>query len=114
MVGFSDLVADLDRTVFAELSDDVGAVWVRPSVFMSVLPAMLDQVEQTGAVGGIALLDKADVVRVSVGAVELVQAGAKPRDGDQFVVNGAVVVVHGEPWRDPEVNGRDWLCPVVR
>lgn len=114
MAGFSDLVADLDHTVFAELSDDVDAAWVRPAVFTTALPAMLDQVEQAGSVGGVALLDKADVVRVSVAAVELARPGAKPRDGDQFVVNGAALVVHGEPWRDPEVNGRDWLCPVVR
>lgn len=114
MSGFADLMADLDATVFAELSDDVSAVWTRPEVFAVTVAAMFDKVEQPAVTGGLALLDLADVVRISVAQAMSRRPGDQPLAGDVFTVGGVVAVVHGAPWRDAQQNGRDWLCPVSR
>lgn len=114
MAGFADLMADLDATIFAELSDDTAAIWSRPNVFATTVAALFDRVEQSGSVGGIPVIDHADVVRISVAEAEIRRPGQAPQSGDVFVVGGVEVIVHGSPWRDSQQNGRDWLCPVSR
>ncbi|TAJ54053.1 MAG: hypothetical protein EPO54_01325 [Brevundimonas sp.] len=113
-MSFADLMADLDATVFAELSDDPAAVWSRPLVFSTTVAALFDRVEQGGSVGGLAVIDFADVVRISVAEAELRRPGQPPQSGDLFIIGGVQAVVHGSPWRDTQQNGRDWLCPVSR
>lgn len=111
---FGQHLAALDAAVFAHLSDDTAASWSRPGVFMTTVAAMFDKVEQAGSVGGVAMIDFADVVRISAAEAEIRQPGQPPRSGDVFIVGGVQAVVHGEPWRDAQQNGRDWLCPVSR
>lgn len=114
MAGFGDLLVDLDATVFAELADDTTASWSRQGVFATTVAAMFDRVEQAGSISGMSMIDFADVVRISVAEAEIRRPGQPPRSGDVFVVGGVQAVVHGEPWRDTQQNGRDWLCPVSR
>ena len=113
-MSFADLMADVDETVFAELSDDPEAIWSRGAVFAVRLPVILDVVEQSTARAGVALIDRADVARISVAGADLVAPGETPRAGDVVTVNGRVFTMHGVPWRDDQVDGRDWLCPVAR
>lgn len=114
MAGFADLMVDLDATVFAELADDTSAIWSRPGSFATTVAALFDRVEQAGSIGNMSVIDFADVVRISVAEAEIRQPGQPPRSGDVFIVGGVQAVVHGEPWRDAQQNGRDWLCPVSR
>lgn len=111
---FGQHLAALDAAVFAHLSDDMAAIWSRPNVFATTVAAMFDRVEQSGSIGGMSMIDFADVVRISVAEAEIRRPGQPPRSGDVFVVGGVQAVVHGEPWRDTQQNGRDWLCPVSR
>lgn len=110
---WSDHMADLDATAFEHLSDDTAATLLRGGVVLATLPAMLDQVERPTMRHGLAQLDRADVVRISVAALEAEAPGERPLSGDQFTIAGALWTVHGEPWRDEEVARRDWLCPVT-
>lgn len=114
MAGFADLMADLDATVFAELADDTTAIWSRPGMFAETVAALFDRVEQARSIGGMSVIDFADVVRISVAEAEVRRPGQSPQSGDLFIVGGVQAVVHGEPWRDAQQNGRDWLCPVSR
>ncbi|WP_426019025.1 head-tail joining protein [Brevundimonas sp. DWR2-3-1b1] len=111
---FGQHLAALDAAVFAHLSDDTAAIWSRPGAFDTTVAALFDRVEQAGSIGGMSVIDFADVVRISVAEVEVRRPGQSPQSGDLFIVGGVQAVVHGEPWRDAQQNGRDWLCPVSR
>lgn len=115
MVDWSDLEAGIDAAVFTHLSDDPLGIWTRGETVIGSVAVILDRVEMaTGRHGGMALLDMADVARLSVG--ELIGSGIaeEPAAGDVLSVKGRPYVIHGQPWRDEKVNGRDWLCPVNR
>lgn len=112
-MSFNDLLADLDATAFRELADDVAATWSRAGQFAVAVAVMLDRVERPSSRHGMAVFDHADVARLSAAEVEAVRPGQQPQAGDVLTVNGAPHVVHGEAWRDEEMNGRDWLCAIA-
>ncbi len=112
MADWADLEAAVDVAVFTHLADDVAAPWLRGGVELGQVGAIIDRVERPARHGGMALIEMADVVRISVAAAEVAAPGVAPAAGDVFMIKGDAKVVHGQPWRDEQVNGRDWLCPV--
>lgn len=113
MTDWAELERRLDAAVFDRLADDAAAPWMRGGVELGRVGAILDRVERPATRNGLALIETADVVRISVAAAEASAPGIAPAAGDVFMVKGAAKVVHGQPWRDEQVNGRDWLCPVT-
>jgi hypothetical protein len=110
---FAALMADLDASVFAHLSDDTEAVWSRLPEFSVTVAAMLTRAEQPGQRHGVVTLDTVQVARLSAAEVQAKRPGDGPLSGDQLTINGAGFVISGSPWLDGEANGRDWLCPVA-
>lgn len=109
---WNELTAALDAGAFAHLADDTAAVWRRQGAVLGTLAAMIETVERPARPGGMALLEKADVARISVAQVAAVAPGLEPAAGDSLTVAGRLLVIHGQPWRDDRMDGRDWLCPV--
>lgn len=124
---FNALLADLDATTFAELADDTAAVWTRAGGGSTTLAAILDAGQRLTVVSQMAQVSAGEVIRLSVAevaakahrvrtAAEIAAnaPGPKPGDGDTLSVNGVLFTIHGQPRLDDDMNGRDWLCPVVR
>lgn len=109
---WTDLTAELDAAVYAFLADDTAATWTRGAVVMATLAAMLDRAERADTRHGMASIETVDVVRLSAAQVEAAAPGLVPVAGDAIVINGAPYILHGQPWRDDAMDGRDWLCPV--
>lgn len=109
---WTDLTAELDTAVYTFLADDPDAVWTRGPVIMATLAAMLDRAERADNRHGMASIEAVDVVRLSAAQVEAAAPGLVPAAGDAIVINGAPYILHGQPWRDDAMDGRDWLCPV--
>lgn len=106
------LTAELDVAVFAHLADDTAAVWQRAGAPIGALAVILETVERPSRPGSMALLETADVVRISVAEAAARAPGLEPAAGDTFSLSGRLLVVHGQPWKDDKMDGRDWLCPV--
>lgn len=111
-MNWNDLESELDGAVFEHLSDDRKALWDRGQIRLGRLAAIVDRVERPSRHGGLALLEMADVVRLSVAEALVVAPSDEPSVGDTLTVGGRLFVIHGQPWKDEKVNGRDWLCPV--
>lgn len=109
---WNTLTAALDAEAFAHLADDTAAVWRRQGAVLGTLSVMIDTVERPARPGGMALLERADVARISVAQAAAVAPGLEPAAGDTLTVAGRLRVIHGQPWRDEKLDGRDWLCPV--
>lgn len=112
MTTWSQLEAQLDAAVFGRLADDTQASWLRAEVELGPVAVLLDRVERSVRQGVLVSIETAHVVRLSVAEVLAVAGETIPEVGDAFVVNGRVLVQHGEAWKDERMNGRDWLCPV--
>ena len=116
-MSFNDLLADLDASVFAHLADDTAAIWGRDSGPLPVA-VMLEAGERTTVIGGMPQTTSGEVARLSVAQVRVLTEGApaprQPIAGETLTINDVVFVIHGEPWLDEEMEGRDWLCPVSR
>lgn len=109
---WSQLTAALDAAVFGRLADDLAAPWLRGGVELGRVPALLDLVERPATShGGLALVETAHVVRVLIADLAALSP-TPPAVGDVFRLAGRDLVVHGAPWRDDRMGGRDWLCPV--
>lgn len=112
MTSWLDHLADLDRTAFSELADDVAAILSRAGAPIAVVPVMRESVERTSSRQGLAIVEQVDVVRVSVQLLHDAAPGVTPRAGDLWILNGQPSAVRGTPFRDDKSGGRDWLCPV--
>lgn len=111
---FNALLADLDRSAFAELADDLAAVWTQSGHDPVILAVMLTTGDRVGLVAQMPHVGRGELARLSAAEVTAKAEGREPADGDTLVVNGVLFTIHGQPWLDEEMNGRDWLCPVVR
>ncbi len=137
-MSFGDLLADLDATAFAELSDDTAAVWYRMEGVTYTVAAMLEGGERPSNSVGLASFMAGTVVRLSAAEVaskvpdlsELLPAQIaevvpqyasifppplpRPMSGEQITVLGRRYIFHGDPWLDEASGGRDWVCPVTK
>jgi len=111
---FNALLADLDATAFSELADDTAAIWTKAGGDPVYLAAMLDAGQRLALVGQMPQIGAGELIRLSGAEVEAKAPGQKPGDGDTISVNGVLFTIHGQPRLDDDMNGRDWLCPVVR
>lgn len=112
-MSFGSLLADLDATAFAELSDDPSAIWQTSAIGPFIVAAMLDVGERVGMLETMPHITRADMIRLSAAELAAKAPGRKPEAGDTITVRGTVYVIHGTPRLDDEMNGRDWLCPVA-
>lgn len=113
-MSFSDLLADLDKCVFAELADDTAATWQPAGGEPFTVAVILEAGQRLTVVGQMPQVGEGELARVSVAELALKAGELKPGDGDTLLVNGVLFTIHGQPWLDDGVNGRDWLCPVTR
>lgn len=136
-MSFGELLADLDATVFAHLSDDTAAVWHRAAGPTYTVAAMVEGGEKQAAPGGLPSFSSGTVIRLSAAeliakvpdlsgltqeqieqiAPEYAEAFPPPPRhpvaGEQIVVLGKRYIFHGEPWLDDASDSRDWLCPAT-
>lgn len=125
-MSFGDLLADLDASAFAELSDDNAALWTLQDGRIVTLSVILDRAQQHGFNDGLTLVTDVAVARISVlGMAQAIAAtddppvagigehARRPLAGETLHIRGRLHIFHGEPWLDDDMEGRDWLCPVV-
>ncbi|WP_332657357.1 head-tail joining protein [Brevundimonas sp.] len=111
---FNALLADLDATAFAELADDTQAIWTKAGGNPFVLAAILDSGQRLTVVAQMPQVGSGELARLSAAEVAAKAGPLKPADGDTILINGVLFTIHGQPWLDDDMNGRDWLCPVTR
>lgn len=137
-MSFNDFLADLDATVFAELSDDPAAIWFRMEGVAYTVAAILEGGERGTSAGGMPTMMAGVTVRLSAAEIaakapdpsglEPPQIAAlipqfaniwpapppRPMAGERITINGRHFIFHGDPWLDEEQGSRDWICPVTR
>lgn len=111
---FNALLADLDATAFAELADDPLAIWAKAGGGVFYVAAILDAGQRLTVVAQMPQVGAGELARLSAAEVAAKAGALKPADGDTISINGVLFTIHGQPWLDDEMNGRDWLCPVSR
>lgn len=112
-MSFGALLADLDATAFKELADDPRSIWQPVEGDAVFLAAMLEEGERAINVAGMPGIGGAPLIRLSVAEVAAKSAIALAA-GQRITVCGVDYVIHGDPWQDDEMGGRDWLCPVSK
>lgn len=118
-MSFGELLADLDATVFDQLSDDRSALWSREDGQTYILAAMIDGGEKQHSPAGMPSVSAGTMVRLSAAEVAAKLNGSatqlpdRPIAGEQFTILGRRFIVHGDAWLDDASGGRDWLCAVT-